>query len=213
MFISPLLRDHLTTLGGGPFREVALHNGRRWGQWLQTVVWFCLMMTSSNGNIFGVTDPLCGEFTGHRWIPLTKASDAELWCFLWSAPYAWVNNSEVGDLRRHRAHYDVIVMPIWQFLTQYSRFWHKRNQCDLSYPTLSSYIILSDLVYYLVDSLINNLLVDNVRIQCTFHEPTQDVEFGMMECWLNNILLNCILYNTKTIKAPVAAKVTNHGSG
>ena len=30
------------------------------------------MMTSSNGNIFRVTGPLCGEFTGHRWIPLTK---------------------------------------------------------------------------------------------------------------------------------------------
>ena len=44
------------------------------------------MMTSSNGNIFGVTGPLCREFTGHRWIPLTKASDAGLWCFLWSAP-------------------------------------------------------------------------------------------------------------------------------
>ena len=29
-------------------------------------------MTSSNGNIFRVTGPLCGEFTGHRWIPLTK---------------------------------------------------------------------------------------------------------------------------------------------
>ena len=42
------------------------------------------MMTSSNGNIFRITGPLCGEFTGHRWIPLTKASDAELWCFLWS---------------------------------------------------------------------------------------------------------------------------------
>ena len=43
------------------------------------------MMTSSNGNIFPVTGHLCGEFTGHRWIPLTKASDAELWCFfdLW----------------------------------------------------------------------------------------------------------------------------------
>ena len=24
-------------------------------------------MTSSNGNIFRVTGPLCGEFTGHRW--------------------------------------------------------------------------------------------------------------------------------------------------
>ena len=36
--------------------------------------------------IFRVTGPLCGEFPGHQWIPLTKASDAELWCFLWSAP-------------------------------------------------------------------------------------------------------------------------------
>ena len=43
-------------------------------------------MTSSNGNIFRVIGPLWGESTGHRWIPLTKASDAELWCFLWSAP-------------------------------------------------------------------------------------------------------------------------------
>ena len=29
---------------------------------------------------------VCGEFTGHRWIPLSKATDRELWCFLWSAP-------------------------------------------------------------------------------------------------------------------------------
>ena len=43
------------------------------------------MMTSSSGNIFRVTGQLCGEFTGPRWIPRTKASDAELWCFLWSA--------------------------------------------------------------------------------------------------------------------------------
>ena len=35
-------------------------------------------MTSSNKNIFRVTDPLCREFTGPRWIPRTKASDAEL---------------------------------------------------------------------------------------------------------------------------------------
>ena len=70
------------------------------------------MMTSSNGNIFCVTGPLCGEFTGHRWLPLTKASDAELWYYLWSQPWinSWVNNREAGDLRRHRAHYDVIVI-------------------------------------------------------------------------------------------------------
>ena len=44
-----------------------------------------LMMTSSNGNVFHVTGPLWGESTGERWIPLTKANAAELWCFLWSA--------------------------------------------------------------------------------------------------------------------------------
>ena len=33
------------------------------------------MMTSSNGNIFRVTGHLCGEFTGPRWSPHTKASD------------------------------------------------------------------------------------------------------------------------------------------
>ena len=49
------------------------------------VCWIINMMTSSNGNIFRVTGHLCGEFTGPRWIPHTKASDAELWCFLWSA--------------------------------------------------------------------------------------------------------------------------------
>ena len=45
-----------------------------------------IMMASSNGNIFRVTGHLCGKFTGNRWIPLTKASDVDLWCFLWSAP-------------------------------------------------------------------------------------------------------------------------------
>ena len=38
------------------------------------------MMTSSNGNIFRVSEHLCGEFTGDRWILRTKASAAEL-CF------------------------------------------------------------------------------------------------------------------------------------
>ena len=52
------------------------------GQW-SFCWWCCLMMTSSNGNIFRVTGHLCGKFTGPRWISRTKASDAELWCFLW----------------------------------------------------------------------------------------------------------------------------------
>ena len=78
------------------------------------------MMTSSNGNIFRVTGPLCREFTCHRWIPLTKASDAELWCFLWFASWinGWVNNSDAGDLRCYRTHFDVIVIP-WGFVIMF----------------------------------------------------------------------------------------------
>ena len=63
-------------------------------QWVNCVHWngkiiivtVLFMMTSSNGNTFHVTGHLCRKFTGHRWIPLTKASDVELWCFLWFAP-------------------------------------------------------------------------------------------------------------------------------
>ena len=63
--------------------------------------WISMMMPS-NGTIFCVTGPLWGEFTGHRWIPITQASDAEFWYFLWSSPEknSWVNNRDTGDLRR-----------------------------------------------------------------------------------------------------------------
>ena len=53
-------------------------------RWLQRPF---LMMKSSNGNLFRVTSHLCGELTGHQWIPRTKASDAELRCVLWSARF------------------------------------------------------------------------------------------------------------------------------
>ena len=83
-----------------------------------------IMMTSSNGNILCVTGHLWGESTGHRWIPLTKASDTELWCFLWSAPErtGWANHRDASDLRHHCAHYDITVMIrngfLWSALEQ-----------------------------------------------------------------------------------------------
>ena len=52
-----------------------------------------LTMTPSNGNIFHGTGPLWGESTGHRWLLLTKASDVELWCFLWAVPEQTVEQS------------------------------------------------------------------------------------------------------------------------
>ena len=60
------------------------------------------MMTSSNGNIFRVTGHLCGEFPAKgQW---RRALIFSLIC-AWIN--GWVNNGEAGDLRRHRAHYDL----------------------------------------------------------------------------------------------------------
>ena len=69
------------------------------------------MMTSSNGNIFRVTGLLCGEFTGlvnspykGQWRGALMFSLICVWI------NGWVNNREAGDLRRHRGHYNAIVM-------------------------------------------------------------------------------------------------------
>ena len=70
-----------------------------------------IMMTSSNGNIFRVTGPLCGEFTSPGEFPtqrsVTRSFDV---LFDLCLNNGWVNNRQAGDLRRHRAHYDVIVI-------------------------------------------------------------------------------------------------------
>ena len=69
-------------------------------------------MITSSALRSSVTGPSCGEFTSHRWIPLKKASYAELWYFFIICAWtnSWVNNRDAGDLRRHRANYDVIAM-------------------------------------------------------------------------------------------------------
>ena len=73
------------------------------------------MMTSSNGNIFRVTGPLCGEFTGPRWIPpqrpVTRSFDVffdmRLNKQLSKQSWGWWF---AGDLRHYCFHYDVTVM-------------------------------------------------------------------------------------------------------
>ena len=54
-------------------------------------------MTSSNGNIFHVTGPLCGEVTGHRWLPsqrpVTQRFDV---FFICASMTGSINNREAG---------------------------------------------------------------------------------------------------------------------
>ena len=100
--ISPAGAINARELGASKITLVALPDEYRYPQY---------MMTSSDGNIFRVNGPLCGEFTGHRWNstqrPVTRSFDV---FFDVRLNKRWANNREVGDLRRHRAHYDVIVM-------------------------------------------------------------------------------------------------------
>ena len=97
------------------------------------------MITSSNGNIFCVTGHLCGEFNGHMIVnsPQTGQWRGTLIFHLICAWInGWVNNGEAGDLRRHRAHYDITVRMIanawlvWGCCPQIRSSWHV-----LSYKT------------------------------------------------------------------------------
>ena len=86
------------------------------------------MAMSSNGTIFRVTGSLWGESTGHQWIPLTKASDMELWCFLWSTPEQTVEQTikmlviwdAIALIQKFKIHYDVTVMYLeWSVLKHF----------------------------------------------------------------------------------------------
>ena len=98
------------------------------------VTWWRHQMETFFALLFlcGGNSPVCGEFLAQR--PLTRSFDVFLTTL---STNGWVNNREAGDLRRHRAHYDVIVM-IWcnsaQFhsLTRRVLNIHNHNECKLN---------------------------------------------------------------------------------
>ena len=90
------------------------------------------MMTSSNGNIFRVTGPLCGEFTG----PGGQWRGALMFSLVCARINDWVNTREAGDLRRHRCHCDVSVMT-------HLSFDDCENVCTSSSPRVGSYYLFS----------------------------------------------------------------------
>ena len=83
----------------------------RRARWAKLVRWLIIHDDVMKWKHFPRYWPLCGEFTCHRLIPLTKASDAKLWYSLICAwTNGWVNKRYADYLRRHRAHYDVTIM-------------------------------------------------------------------------------------------------------
>ena len=95
-----------------------------WWEWIEiaeTILWppnassnphlFYFVMTSSNGSISALlaicpgNSPASGEFP-HK----GEWRGALMFFFICAWVNGWVNNGEAGDLRRHHAHCDVIVM-------------------------------------------------------------------------------------------------------
>ena len=70
--------------------------------WRHHMEWFSALLAICAGN-----SPVTGEFPAQR--PVTRSFDV-FFDLRWIN--GWVNNGEAGDLRRHRAHYGVIVMQI-----------------------------------------------------------------------------------------------------
>ena len=63
----------------GPFKENSSVTGGFPSQRTSNVEPVSIHDNVIKWDIFRVTGPLWGESTGHRWIPLTKASDSERW--------------------------------------------------------------------------------------------------------------------------------------
>ena len=117
---------------------------------------------------------LCaGNFTGHCWIPLIKASDTKLWFFFdLRLNKRWVNNREVGDLRRHRAHYDVTVMSqyyAWARITSDQQDTkHVGSKC---HNKLSLIVIITPCVSRPSSVLI--LIISHKRVFVTYEDGCQ----------------------------------------
>ena len=76
--------------------------------WGHDMVFF-IMMTSSNGNIFRVPSRVTNRLQVNS-LHKGQWRGALMFSLICAWINGWVNNREAGDLRRHRAHYDIAVM-------------------------------------------------------------------------------------------------------
>ena len=115
--------------------------------------------------IFSGNSPVTGDFPAQR--PVTHSFDF----FICTWINGWVNNRDTGDLRRHRAHYDGIVM--WLSFIQYAT-------------------LIMCTVYILLCYVVVGFRCDGIRRDCTctvqYHIPTMMVEGNIWQAVTNSWL-------------------------
>ena len=97
-------------------KMISMHMNDRRRANIRNVLLSSSLSSSSSSSSYSMTTWSNGHFSALLAIwpvnSLRKSQWRRAWMFSLICAWinGWVNNSEAGDLRRHRAHYDVIVM-------------------------------------------------------------------------------------------------------
>ena len=95
------------------------------------------MMTWYNESIFHVTGHLCGEFTGHRWIPHKKASNGGGGGGGGGSIDVYFNLNNLNKRPRKQSQgwwFETPSCPLWRHCNVLRNFWRSwiPSQCDLA---------------------------------------------------------------------------------
>ena len=113
--------------------------------------------------------PLCGEITGHRWIPLTKASDAELWCFLWSVPEQKVEKTFGTPVIWNTIEF-IITSLQWIALNWHSPYSNTRYSATWLYEYIIITVRWNWYFFYYEYQILSECQISN-RVNSTREEP------------------------------------------
>ena len=108
-------------------------NKRAW--WRHQIETFSALLALCKGN-----SPATGEYPSQRLV--TQSFDVFFDLHLNQHINSWANNWDAGDLRRHRAHYDVIIMD-W-------RRWMILRSCISATPWITNHSGILDMKYIFV---------------------------------------------------------------
>ena len=98
--------------------------------WRHQMETLSALLAISAGN-----SPVTGEFPQKR-----RWRGALVLSFIFAWINAWVNNCETGDLRRHRAHYDAIVMILHCYVYCYYGYYYgyEKGNLPVTYKSTGS---------------------------------------------------------------------------
>ena len=134
---------------------------------------FSALLAICEGN-----SPITGEFPAQR--PVTRGFNVSLIC-AWTN--GWVNNRDAGDLRRHRAHYDVTVMWI-RVLVYVALDWvHRWSRSKIITSTNADFLPTGPF-----SAPLKQISYKTVHLKCCLQDVSHFVEVSMSwpqwrVCW------------------------------